>query len=384
MRHLRHVRRAPPAGFVGQPLGHLQDETFPQSTGRGWISASEIPGLKSVLIVKVPPRITALKYRNFYRMRQFHRHLHRFQCGRHQRYTDNAISDFKQRRVGALKDTHQRALAMMETLEVWKHVVRHHRGQGDGDSKAGGENRDNVGLTERRKQRPSIPDNAKRGTNTRTMIARWRLRSGASWDADTTTSNAGARSVRRCPIFAQAPEDVLNIDHGVIDQFAEARRATKGRRVDGQAGKIRTPPQSGAGSIPGRSQRDQPSCASSSGRETAPMATTAPGFKQDTLYIADRGLDEIGLDGNIWSAFIPVGRDAVDFLEGLFDLARHRDSQHWAASASRERDDSGFAHIAGVAALDLVLDTQQWQPALYRPARQFGLHHRPRYAGRPD
>ena len=41
-----------------------------------------------------------------------------------------------------------------------------------------------------------------------------------SCEADTTTSNA-ERGCSSSAVFAQAPEDVLDIDHGVIDQFAD-------------------------------------------------------------------------------------------------------------------------------------------------------------------
>ena len=57
----------------------------------------------------------------------------------------------KRRLVYALQAPHKRALVLVETLQTRQQVVGHHRRQRDGDDEAR-QDRDDVGLTERREQ----------------------------------------------------------------------------------------------------------------------------------------------------------------------------------------------------------------------------------------
>ena len=75
----------------------------------------------------------------------------------------------KHRAVAALEDADQPAFMPGQALEAGKHVIGHHRRERDRDHKAG-QDRDDVGLSERSEQPASMPESANSGTNTRTMI----------------------------------------------------------------------------------------------------------------------------------------------------------------------------------------------------------------------
>ena len=145
---------------------------------------------------------------------------------------------FEQRRVAALEQAHQGAVAMIEAFQMRQHVVGHHRRQRDRDREAG-EDRDDVGLAQRREQ-PALDSRQREQRHEHQHDDRRRID-----DAGPDLLRGRYDHVECRPgmfqraIFAQAPEDVLHIDHGVVDQFAERDGDTAQRHgVDGQPGEV--------------------------------------------------------------------------------------------------------------------------------------------------
>ena len=196
-------------------------------------SASEMPGLKSILMVK----------RAFVEGRQ---EGARQEGTRRAPATATASSvdamqrtlmakgTFEQRCVTALEYAHQSAVAMLEPLEVWQHVIGHHRRQRDRDHEAG-EDRNDVGFAERREQ-PPLDSRQGKQRHEHQDDDRRRIDDAGSHLLRGRDDHVEGRS-RICQraVFAQMPEDVLDIDNGVIDQFADGDGETAQRHgVDGQ------------------------------------------------------------------------------------------------------------------------------------------------------
>ena len=175
-------------------------------------------------------------------------------------------------------------------------------------------------------------------------------------------------------IFAQAPEDVLDVDDGVIDQFADGDGdAAKGHGVDGQTGKIEHD----------RGRQDRHRDRGQRDRRGPPVhqeqeqhdGDDRAGLEQDPLDIADRGLDEIGLAEDDLVGLHARRQRGRDFLQRLLDLARQPDRIDVGLLLDRD-DDGGLAHIAGVAALDLGRELDGGNLLqIDRPAIDLRHHH---------
>ena len=139
---------APADGF---DLGHVRGCSFSAIRPTRFDSASEMPGLNSMLIVKVPSLKGGRNARGSSAAPiAASDHGDRDQRQQQPLPVESAL---EQRAVGALERAHQPAFALVEPLQARQHVVGHHRRQRDGDHEAG-QDRDDVGLAERRKQAP--------------------------------------------------------------------------------------------------------------------------------------------------------------------------------------------------------------------------------------
>ena len=195
-------------------------------------SASEMPGLNSMLMVKVPSLKGGRNARGSSAAPPAAATT--ATAGERQQQLLAREGALQQRPVGALERAHEPAFALLEPLQARQHVVGHHRGERDGDHEAG-QDGDDVGLAERReqtafdagerKQRHEHQHDDERGVDD----ARAHLVGGGDHDIED-----GAR-VALLAVLAQAAEDVLDIDDGIVDELADGdREAAERHGVDGQ------------------------------------------------------------------------------------------------------------------------------------------------------
>ncbi len=252
--------------------------------------------------------------------------------------------------VRRLELADQPALSFCEAFHPRQQVVGHDRGEGDRNQQAC-EDRDDVGVTEwceqpsldarKRKQRHEHEDDDHCGVDD----ARPHFVGCRNHHVE---HGAGAALL---PVFAQPAEDVLDIDHRVIDQLADGdRKAAQGHRVDRQAKQLED---DGRGQDRDRDRRQR------NGRR-APVEKKREqddghdkgGFEQHPLHVLDRVFDETRLPEYDLAGFHAGRQAGLQLREHLCDLSRQLHRVDIGLLLDRD-DHGGLAHIARVTALDL-------------------------------
>ena len=138
----------------------------------------------------------------------------------------------ERRPVRPLEHAHESAFALVQADDGRQQVIRHNRRQRDGDDEAR-QDRDDIGLTEwsekspfdagKREQRHEHENDDHRRIND----AGPNLLTRGDDDVEDGTR------LRSVPVFPEPPEDIFDIDHGVVDEFANGYgEAPERHRVD--------------------------------------------------------------------------------------------------------------------------------------------------------
>ena len=249
-----------------------------------------------------------------------------------------------------------------------QHVIGHHRRQRDRDREAG-EDRNDVGFAQRREQ-PALDSRQREQRHEHQHDDRRRIDDAGSDLLRGRDDHVECRSgMFQRAIFAQPPEDVLDIDDGVVDQFAERDGETAQRHgVDGQPGKVED---RGRGQDRDRN-RGERNHRGSPVQEKGEQhdGDDDAGFHQDLFDVADRRLDEVGLAEDDLVGLDALRKRRRDLLQGPLDLAGQGDRIDVGLLLDRD-DDGRLAHVTGFAALHLgrELDgrdlAQKHRPAIH-------------------
>ena len=252
------------------------------------------------------------------------------------------------RAIGALQIANQPAFVLVEPLQARQQVVGHHRRQRDGDDEAC-ENRDDVGLAERREETAFDAGQREQRHEDEHDDHRRVDDAGADFLAGADDDIERRARIARLAVLAQAAKDVLDVDDGVIDQLADGDGETAERHgVDGEAERVEDDG--------GRQDRDGNGRQRDEGRahieqeQEQDDGDNRHGLEQDLLDVADRGFDEVRLPEDDVVDLDALRHGLIELGDGALDLAGQLHGVDRRLLLDRD-DDGGPAHEAGFATL---------------------------------
>ena len=252
------------------------------------------------------------------------RHADRHQHHQRQRAREQGARMTKrpiqQLRIVALEPHDERAVAGMKLFHVRQQIVGHHRRQGHRDNHAGEDGND-VSDTERRKQ-PAFDTRQHKQRHEHEHDNHRRVNDGRAYFQRGRRDHLGHRARhRRSAIQFQAPQHVLDADHGIVHQFANSNGEPAERHGVDRQTEILENQRSCQQRHRNRHQRDDGGAHVQQEQEQDHRDQDRA-IAQGLFHIVYRIFDEVGLLEEKGRCIDAFGQILAQFGNGFFDLAR--------------------------------------------------------------